>query len=363
MPEAVAVGIIGTSWWADLMYLPSLKGYPKARLAAICGRDGERATELATKYGIPQVFTDYREMIRTANLDAVVVSTPDDLHHPMTMAALEAGLHVLCEKPLAMTTSLAKEMYETAEMKGVKHMVLFTLRWLPPFKYVHDLLQNGYIGRPYHAQFSFVGHYGNEYQWRLDGRRANGVLGDLGSHMIDLSRWYLGDITSVNARLNTFVTRQGPDRATTVPTNDAASLLLGFDSGAQATVQVSAVAYTGNQDMDILVRLYGDEGTLEVDFSYGGPKVGGIVRGARHEEKSFRTFSEPDALWGDSHDDPLSLFYKEPIGPRVFVDAILEDRPATPNFYDGLKAQEVIDVALQPSGAEGLGEHGAPAAT
>lgn len=210
MPEAVAVGIIGTSWWAELMYLSSLAGYPNARLAAICGRNEERAAEVAAKYNVPRVFTDYREMIWTANLDAVVVSTPDDLHHPMTMAALEAGLHVLCEKPLAMNAAQAREMYETAEAEGVKHMVLFTNRWLPPFRHVHDLVQSGYIGRPYHAQFSHVGHYGGEYQWRLDGRRANGVLGDLGSHIIDLSRWYLGEIASVDARLDTFETRPGP---------------------------------------------------------------------------------------------------------------------------------------------------------
>lgn len=289
MPEAVAVGVIGTSWWADLMYLPSLKDYPRARLAAICGRDGNRAAEVARKYGFPQVFTDYREMIRTANLDAVVVSTPDDLHYPMTMAALEAGLHVLCEKPLALNAAQAKEMYETAEATGVKHMVLFTNRWLPPFRYVHHLIQSGYIGRPYHAQFGYVGHYGGEYQWRLDARRANGVLGDLGSHVIDLARWYLGEIAGVDAQLSTCVTRPGPDGGTTETANDAASLLLGFDGGAQATVQVSAVAYTGDQTMDILLRLYGEAGTLELEFSYGGSKVGGIVRGARHGENLLGT--------------------------------------------------------------------------
>jgi predicted dehydrogenase len=352
MPEAVAVGVIGTSWWAELMYLPSLTGYPKARLAAICGRDQEHAAEVAGKYGIPQVFTDYREMIRTANLDAVVVSTPDDLHHPMTMAAIEAGLHVLCEKPLAMTAPLAKEMLERAEAKGVKHMVLFTNRWLPPFRYVHELVQSGYIGRPYHAQFSFVSHYGTEYMWRLDGRRANGVLGDLGAHMIDLSRWYLGEVVGVSARLNTFMTRRGAEDRVTEPANDAASLLLGFDSGAQATVQVSAVALMADRSPEIELKLYGEAGTIELEFGYEGPKAGGTVRGARHGEGGFQTFPEPDALWGDSRSNPISLFYKESIGPRAFIDAIIEDRPTVPNFYDGLKAQEVIDAALELAGGK-----------
>jgi predicted dehydrogenase len=122
MPDTVRVGVVGTSWWADLMHLPNLKSHPRAQLRAICGRSRIRAQELATKYAIPQVFTDYHDLISHGNLQALIVATPDDLHYPITMAALDAGLHVLCEKPLALTAIQARAMYEKAEAVGVKHI-------------------------------------------------------------------------------------------------------------------------------------------------------------------------------------------------------------------------------------------------
>src|SRR5690242_8599504 len=110
MAELVRIGIVGTSWWADLLHLPSLTSHPQATIAAICGRNRERTEEMAKKYAIPLVFTDYRDMLARANLHALVISTPDDLHFPMTMDALDAGLHVLCEKPLAMNAGQARAM-------------------------------------------------------------------------------------------------------------------------------------------------------------------------------------------------------------------------------------------------------------
>ncbi len=105
MIDKVRVGVVGTSWWADGMYLPALRSHPRADIAAICGRDQARAAKLAEKYGIPSIFADYAEMIERGKLDAVIVSVPDDLHYDVTMRALEAGLHVLCEKPFALTAA------------------------------------------------------------------------------------------------------------------------------------------------------------------------------------------------------------------------------------------------------------------
>lgn len=177
---AVRVGVVGTSWWTGFMHLPTLSSHPQAQLTAVCGRNRDRAAEIAEKHHIPLVFTDYREMMRQGGLDAMIISAPDDLHHPMTMAALEAGLHVLCEKPLAMNASQAREMFEAARAKGVKHMVLFTYRWLPHIRYAYDLIQEGFVGRPYQAHFHFVGGYARSstYAWRFDRTRANGILGD-----------------------------------------------------------------------------------------------------------------------------------------------------------------------------------------
>ena len=193
--RACTVGIVGTSWFADFLHLPSLASHPHVTIKAICGqKNRERAEEMAAKYAIPHVYTDYREMIASGTLDALVVITPDALHYPITMAALDAGLHVLCEKALAMTAVQAREMYDAARTGGRKHMTFFTLRWLPPYRYLHQLIKQGYIGRCYHCHLRQEGGYGRdaEYGWRFDRQHGNGILGDLGSHLIDLARWNLG---------------------------------------------------------------------------------------------------------------------------------------------------------------------------
>lgn len=193
---------------------PHAQTHPGAALTAICGRNRDRAEAMAQKYAITQVFTDYRAMLEDGNLHALVVVTPDDLHYAITRQALAADLHVLCEKPLALTAGQARSMYEKAEAGGRKHMVLFTYRWLPHYRYVA-----GY-GRA------------AQYRWRFDRQRSNGSLGDLGSHMIDLARWYVGDVAKVSGHLATFVERPGADGAALEPANDAALLAAEFANGA-----------------------------------------------------------------------------------------------------------------------------------
>ena len=249
MPERVRVGVIGTSWWADAFHLPALASHPRAQLAAICGRNRERADEMAKKYSIPLIFTDYRDMIEKTGLHAIVVMTPDDLHYPMTMAALDAGLHVLCEKPLALNVQQARAMYEKAEATGVKHMVYHTYRWMPNYRYLKKLIDDGYVGRLFHAHFRFLMSYGLQarYRWRFDRQRANGILGDLGSHMIDMARWLAGDVARVSAHLGVYGDRPRPDGQAYDRANDATIVAMEFANGAQGIIQVSAVAHVADR--------------------------------------------------------------------------------------------------------------------
>lgn len=355
----IHVGLVGTSWWADLMHLPGLSRHPRAELRALCGRSRERAEALAAKYAVPHVFTDYRDLVANGGLDAVVIATPDDLHYPVTMAALEAGLHVLCEKSLALTAAQAREMYERAEAAGVRHMVFFTNRWVPAYRLVKQLLDQGYVGRCYHCDISYRGGYGRtgQHGWRFDGRRSNGILADLGSHAIDLARWYVGDIARVSAHLGTFIDRPGPDGqlvdpATVDPANDAALLGVEFASGAQGSIHVSALAHVGERGIEGRVVLHGEEGTLEVEVTF----LGAQVRGARADEKQIRPLPVPEEWWGEVSDRTRSypeqiadLFAGQPVGARRFIDAIVEGRPAAeqPSFYEGLQVQTVIDAAIE----------------
>ena len=345
MLEKVRIGVVGTSWYADWMHLPNLKSHPLAEIVAICGRSRARAEEMAAKYGVQTVFTDYREMIDNAGLDAVVVSAPDDLHYPVTMAALDASLHVLCEKPLAQTADQAREMLAGATAARVRHMVFFTLRWTPWHRYLRELIDEGYIGRCYDFHVHHIMGFGRQglSGWVFDRRRSTGVLGALGSHAIDTARWFVGDIARVNAHLTNFesasIENGGLD-----PANSSALLTVEFVNGAHGTIHASAMAHVGERTVVQRVMLYGEAGTLEAEISFHG----GSIRGARKDEQQFQSLEVPDRFWGDAErNDFTDVFRKQSVGDRLFIDSILEDCPASPDFYDGLKVQEVIDAALE----------------
>ncbi|MBX0330814.1 hypothetical protein K2Z83_24455 [Oscillochloris sp. ZM17-4] len=179
-----------------------------------------------------------------------------------------------------------------------------------------------------------------QYRWRYDATRANGVLGDLGSHMIDLARWCLGDPCGVSAHLATCVAREGAAGQPLAPANDTALLLLDMDSGTHASLHISAVGHALEGDSQLRVTIYGDAGTLEVDLQRG--YLRGVRAGAAAEQLPV-----PDALWGSAdRGAPFAVLFSEPVGARAFVDAARERRAVRPDFFDGLAAQIVVDAAL-----------------
>jgi predicted dehydrogenase len=304
---------------------------------------------MARKYEIAGVFTDYHEMIEKAELHALIIAAPDDLHYAMAMDALNAGLHILCEKPMARNVEQAREMYEKAESVGVRHMVMFTHRWWPHIAYLKKLIDEGHIGRCYHCDMVLLWEYAREarYEWRLDRERSNGVLGDLGSHMIDWARLFVGEVARVSAHLNHYVQRPGPDGRILDPANDSAVLALEFENGAQGAVHVSFIPHIGNRIFEMNVTLHGLEGTLEAVFSALTAEV--HAAGANSKDFDVKTFPEyltPAAEQGDI--SPMfEIFQRLPIGDRLFIDSILEEGAEIPTFCDGLRAQEVVDAAIQ----------------
>jgi predicted dehydrogenase len=266
------------------------------------------------------------------------------------MTALDAGLHVLCEKPLAMNARDAKAMYEKAEVKGVRHMAFFTWRWMPHYHYMRELIEQGVLGRLYHCQFSFMmgGARSAQYQWRFDPKHANGVIGDSGSHMFDLAHYLVGDIVRVNAHLTSSVRREGPDGQPAESASDSATAMIEFADGTPGTVLVSMVARVDDPYFDQQVELHGESGSLIARLKPGsGPEL----RLAKGNEL-FETLTIPDRfLEGVDMTQPfitqfVPMFAHQPIGDRLFIDAILEQRPVTPSFREGWKAQQVIDAAI-----------------
>jgi predicted dehydrogenase len=347
MVKRLRIGVIGASWYSDLRHLLAIKSHPHAELAAISDIVQERADKMAKKYSIPFVSTDYKEVIEKSSLDALFVVTPDDTHHAITMDALEAGLHVMCEKPMAHNAVQAKEMYEKAEEVGVKNMIFFSFRWPPNHRYLKELIDQGYIGRCYDCHITLFTGSGRRgrYSWRYDSKHGNGVLGEYGAHMIDQARWLVGDISKVNAHLRMFLDRPGFDGGELDPTNDSVVLSIEFANGAHGSMQLSSLACLGLQGMDQRITLHGESGTLESRATFNGAKICGI----RNGEKEFKVLPVPDRLLkGIDEKNPYQI-QSQFNGVYLFVDSVLNDAPIVPSFYDGFMAQKVIDAAKESS--------------
>jgi predicted dehydrogenase len=351
MTSKVRVGVIGASPFAESMHLAPLASHPQAEIAAICCRTRARAEEVAQRFSIPSVFTDAERLIRSS-VDAVVIVTPDDLHYPLAMAALQANKHVFCEKALAMNQAQAREMYETAEKRRRVHMTLFTFRVHPAVKLLRDLVGQGYAGQVFQGQLSYLISLGRSpvATWRSDSAHSNGMLADLGSHLFDLARQVFGEVRAVAARIACYLPRTLPGGGKLAQNNDSAVLLLEFDSGAQATFQVSSLAHLGDSYQDIRAEVFGTGGALALEWPVAR---GATLLGAQVEGQPLLPITVPESLWHGASpalDPPARFeqFYRvAPVGERLFIDSIINGTQPSPSFYDGWKAQQLIDAALE----------------
>jgi predicted dehydrogenase len=213
------------------------------------------------------------------------------------------------------------------------------------------MVDEGFIGQFFDVQFNYTGGYAYEgyYQWKWDRAHGLGVLGDLGSHVIHLAQYLVGDIARVQAMLSTRVKRPHPEGLAYEQANDSASLTVQFNNGATGTIFSSAIVELGNLGQEQKITLTGSEGTLEM-ISTG---LGYSVRGLRRGDKEFQTFAIPEEFLqgtqpnADPWEEMVQILSHQSIGPRLFIDSILEDRPITPGFYEGVQVQAVIEAAFQ----------------
>ncbi|MDR3050867.1 MAG: Gfo/Idh/MocA family oxidoreductase [Oscillospiraceae bacterium] len=187
------VGIVGCGGIANGKHLPALQKLPQVQLVAFCDIVPERAQQAAEKYGAPgaKVYTDYRELVADSALDAVHVLTPNKSHAPITIAALESGKHVLCEKPMAKTYADAKAMLDAARRTGKTLSIAYQNRFRPDSLYLKQLCSHGKLGEIYYARAHAIrrravptwGVFLNEEE------QGGGPLIDIGTHALDLTLW------------------------------------------------------------------------------------------------------------------------------------------------------------------------------
>lgn len=351
----VRIGVIGTSWWADAMYMPPLADHPRGSVVAVCGRNPDTTAAFAERWKVGAAHTDPIAMLDEVELDAVIVASSNDSHYDITMAALDRGLHVLCEKPLAQNVEQAAAMAARANETGAITLVPFTYHYMPVNRWVRRLVADGYVGRPYHVNLRYYTGYATagEYSWRFDRELAgSGVIGDLASHWIHLARWILDDTeVSVGAVGTSFIDRDPrPDGSSYQQAEDSAVLTVRYASGAYGVLQVSAVCWEGTPfGQTHHLEVHGETGTLYAACDWDTVQE---VRGVRRGETGpARELPIPDEIWAgvrrdNVHDTYRDVFRSTDAMTRGWVDAIAEQRPVRPDFADGLAVQRVVDAAV-----------------
>lgn len=268
MPESpIKVGIIGCGAIGQRRHIPEIVANPDAKLVAICDANEARVKEIAAQYGC-KAYTDYKQMLASEKLDAAIVCGPNKLHAPQTLDVLAAGLHVLCEKPMATTREEAQAMIAAAKKAGKNLMVGHNQRLMAPHVCAKRILDSGRLGKVLSFRTAFA-HPGPEY-WSVDnnantwffkkGVASMGVTGDLGVHKADLVRWLLGqEFTEVSAVITTLDKRY-PD-GTLIDIDDNAILTLKSKDGVVGTVTVSWTDYGAEENYTVL---YCEKGVLSI---------------------------------------------------------------------------------------------------
>lgn len=354
MVNLLRVGVVGAGIGAG--YIAGFQNQADVRVNAVCARTASRVAPLIEKYDIPRHYSDYEVMLAEEDLDIVVIATPNHLHHPMTLAALEAGRHVLCDKPLALNVAQASEMLDSAERAGRKHFVPFIWRFLPAAQYMREIIDSGFLGRVFHVDVRYFNlGWGDAFgpmRWQYDKQQAgSGSLGNLGAHAIHLIHWWLGDFKRVSAMMSTAVTERrqaGSDLMMPVTVDDTCSFLAELDGGTPVIFQTSSVALVERVSLEIGV--FGSEGSLVFSDTWADEDAAvGRIRAMRRSDHVSSPVEIPARLTGEFLDMPdYYTPFRACFGRMAgeFVDAIREDRPAEPNFHDGLKVQRVIDAVL-----------------
>jgi len=347
------VGIIGTGF-ARRVQLPGLGLVPEVQVTGIASGHPEHAALAAEQFAIPHVYADGAELAAAADVDLVIVSSTPPSHAPFAIAALEAGKHVLCEKPMALDAAESERMAIAAERHPAQRAWMdHELRYDPVRRRVRDLIRSGAIGELRHLELSLKPYLRGDgrpqataapWNWWYDRGQGGGILGAVGSHLIDLCRFWSGlEVTAVGGRVATFILERADDQGAAHPVtaDDFASFVLTLGRDVVATLTLSTVGWHGPGH---LAQITGSEGTL-------------VVTGERRLElgRSTGALEEvvvPDDLEG--HPLLKNMWARAFVRLMRDLAGVIGGRPQTgepADFRDGWRVQRVLDAVRRGAGA------------
>ena len=276
--EPLGVGLIGTGFMGKCHALafraaPAVfEHLPRLHLAMIADVDRQRAMEAASTFGFARATEDWQGLVADPSVDIVAITSPNFLHQEMAEAAITAGKHVYCEKPLALDAEGAGAMTKAAETAGVKTLVGYNYLHNPAIRLAKDIIESDEIGEIIHFRGAHFEDYladpNSPYTWRSSKAKAGaGIVADLGSHIISIARRLVGEIEAVQAMLQIVVADRpladNPSRRLPVEVDDQAQMLLRFRDGPTGTIEASAVA--AGRKMHLAFEITGSTGTLAFD--------------------------------------------------------------------------------------------------
>lgn len=347
--------------------LPFNYGLPASaiQIVGVATSRMETAQKAAAEIGCNFYTDDYRALLARADVDMVDICTPNDSHEEVVIAAAQAGKHIYCEKPLAISVAQGRRIVDAIEASGVNTQMTFNVRFFPAIIRARQLIESGFLGRIFH----FRGRYyrsgyisaAKPHTWRLNKAvSGGGALYDIGSHILDVLYYLLGDYDSVQAHLETLIPRRpiaaGSAELVPVDVDDYALLHLKMKSGVPGSVEVSRMGTGATNDLQF--EISGDQGAirfrsedpawLEVyDVRDSETPLGGM-RGFRRVESVQRYEGAKSPDWTMTP----GFVRTHAECQYQFIKAIQEGRPASPSIQDGLHIQQVMEAA-QLASAEG----------
>ena len=347
--KVIGVGIVGAGF-ARTTQIPGFKDCIGARVVAITSAHREHAESVADEFNIRNVANDWRELVARDDVDLVSIVTPPATHMEITLAALEHGKSVLCEKPMAMNAQEARRMIERAHQAGVLALIDHELRFLNSRKMMRAMLHSGAVGKVRHCNYVFRADYrgvlDRPWDWWSDEAMGGGTLGAMGSHAIDSFRWILGaEIAQVSCMLSTHIAERPEKPAGAlrkVTTDDEAKLLFRFADSTltQNTTGAASLSVVESGSNENRVEIYGATGALMVEETgelWHSPAGSGAWRPVAVDQDPMAAGMRPGS-WSRG----FTAF------SGAIIDALLDEKTTVEGaatFADGYRTQLALDAA------------------
>ena len=369
--RTLAVGLVGYSFMGRAhsnawRQAPRFFDLPAdIRMKTICGRNAAAVREAATRLGWETASTDWREMIADPEIDIIDISTPNDTHREIAIAAARAGKAILCEKPLALNVGEAEEMLAAARKARVVHMVCHNYRRIPAIALAKQMIERGELGgRIYHFRARYAQDWITDPDfplvWRLQAKHAgSGAHGDINAHIIDLARYLVGEFREVCGTMETFIKERplsaGARKKGKVTVDDAVTTIGRFRNGALANLEATRFAH--GRKNSITLEINGSAGSLAFDLEemnrlrYYDAREPDDRRGFRDIIVTEAKHPYIENWWPPGHIIGYEHTFVHTLAD--FVRAVVSGKSVHPTFEDGLRNQRVLDAVAESTRSRG----------